>query len=274
MLNRHPRICVPFESAFIVEFYRSLGLYGDLTCGENVRRLVEDIGEHPFVRKGGLLSHPEEVLDLRPSSYRDVVDGIFRVHALKRGKPRWGDKTPGYVTELDVLWKLFPESRVLHVVRDGRDVALSYGRISWGSRHLPTVARDWSWKVTLGHKMGAMMGEHYLEVRYEDLVLAPQSTLMMVCGFLGESFEREMLDFAGDASAELPEDSLQWHRSSVSPPDPTKVNEWRRRMRFSDAMLFDEIAGEALELFGYERVRERTLRSRLKSVYYSTIQRW
>ena len=73
----------------------------------------------------------------------------------------------------------------------------------------------------------------------------------------------------------MPAYSMKWHGASVSPPDETKVFAWKEKMSLSDQILFDEIAGPALELFGYERVNHpATLSSRLKRVYYCTIKRW
>lgn len=274
MLNHHSRLCVPFESVFIPEFHERLDEYGDLAESTNLAKLVTDIAQHSFVERGALLPDPTAVLNARPASYADVVDTIFRSYAESQGKVRWGDKTPSYVTEIDVLRRLFPSCKVIHLVRDGRDVALSHSRTSWGSRHLPTVARDWSWKTTLARKMGGMLQDDYLEVDYETLVLNSASTLQTICDFLGEEFEEQMLDYHRDAEKKMPEKSKEWHRNSMSRPNADKVQEWKRNMPLSDRIIFDEIAGDTLESFGYERVTEQTLLSKLKRVYYSTVVRW
>lgn len=275
MLNSHPHIAVPFESAFIPEFYRRLEAYGDLSEPQNVRRLLDDIAADPWVRKGGLISDAEAVPGYRIASYSELVDAIFTEYARRRGKRRWGDKTPTYVTELDVLWKLFPGCRFVHLVRDGRDVALSLGGISWGSSHVPRVAEDWRWKTMLAHKMGMMVTDHYREVRYEDLVTDTVGTLKSICEFLGEPFAESMLEYHLSAEQDMPGESMQWHRSSVSAPDPSKLYAWKQRMPLSDQILFEEVAGSALDLFGYERVnRPATLDVKLRRIRYAVLKRW
>nr|WP_157862551.1 sulfotransferase [Nitrosococcus halophilus] len=188
---------------------------------------------------------------------------------------RWGDKTPSYCTELDVLWHLFPGCRVIHLVRDGRDVALSLSKISWGSKHIPRVAEEWRWKTTLMRKMGTLLGEHYLEVRYEDLVLDTEATLRTICNFLGEPFHARMMAYQSSSEAEMPVGSIQWHQKSMQAPDPDKVFEWTSKMPLSDQAIFDEIAGPALDLFGYQRiVKHHLFITRLKKLHYAVIQRW
>lgn len=275
MLNNHPALAVPFESVFIPEFYRRLGEYGDLREHGNVERLLGDICADRWVQRGGLVPDPGAVLARGVDSYPALVDAIFSEYARSRGKRRWGDKTPTYVTELDVLWELFPGCRFVHLVRDGRDVALSLSGISWGSSHIPRIAEEWRWKTTLAHKMGRMIPDHYLEVRYEDLVREPTAALRAICGFLGEPYSDAMLDYHASGEQEMPQDSLQWHRSSVSAPDPSKLDAWKRRMSVPDQILFEEFAGSALDLFGYERLnRPATLGSRLRRMRYTLVKRW
>ena len=70
-------------------------------------------------------------LDLEPAqfvhcrSYAQMLNVLFSAWAAREGKPRWGDKTPQYVASIPVLLTLYPNAKVIHCYRDGRDVALS-----------------------------------------------------------------------------------------------------------------------------------------------------
>lgn len=275
MLNNHPRLAVPFESGFIPVFFRRLAEYGNLAEPANVARLLKDICLHPKVEKGGLVPDTGAVLSKPIATYRDLVDAIFSEHARRKGKARWGDKTPAYITEVEILCQIFPDCRLIHVVRDGRDVALSLGGLNWGSRHIPRVAADWRWKTVLAHKVGTVLGERFLEVRFEDLIRDPECELRRICAFLGEAFDPALLEYAASAETEMPADSMQWHRTSTRPPDAGKVYEWKRRMPVADRILFETVAGDALELFGYEREGlAPTMGSRIKGLYYAVVRRW
>jgi hypothetical protein len=257
MMNAHPRIAVPFESDFIPRIYYNLGQYGDLSQSNNISRLLDQIAENSFVKRGALIADKAAILRRQPNTYPDLIRTIYSMYADARGKTRWGDKDPSYTTEIDVLQELFPDCRVIHIVRDGRGVALSSRGIDWGSKHLPTVARSWQWQVTLAHKMGGMLGERFLEIHYEDLVRQPEATLRSVCRFLGEEFSRDMLHYDRSAEEEMPSDALKYHNTSVSQPDPEKVDMWKREMTRADRILFEQLVGNTLAEFGYEVLGQR-----------------
>ncbi len=124
---------------------------------------------------------------------------------------RWGWKLPETSHVMPVMARLFPQARAIHLVRDGRDVAFSpflapkapfWRKIyfnddrifSWRGHaltqrayrehgHLFNAAR-WVNSVTLGRAHGVMMGERYLEVRYEALVADPAAVAARVAAFL------------------------------------------------------------------------------------------
>jgi Sulfotransferase family len=275
MLNAHPRLAIPFESVFIPEFRARAHEFGDLSDDGDRARFVDAIAANHFVQKGKLLPDREAVLARRPSTYAEIVDAIFTEFARAQGKERWGDKSPNYVTEIDVLRELFPDCKIVHLVRDGRDVAVSLANISWGSRHIPNVAQDWRWKTVLAHKMGRLLGDSFLEIRYEDIVVDPERGLRKICEFLGEEWNPHMLGYHEGASDAMPESSMEWHRTSVKPPDPSKIGAWKRKMAAADQIIYQDVAGDALDLFGYERVSApRTVSTRLRSLYYQLVKRW
>jgi len=275
MLNSHPNIAIPFETGFMTDFYPRLGGYGDLAQRSNLERLLGDIGEYHKVKQGKLIEDRDAVLGRPIAGYADLIDAVMSAYAARKGKPRWGDKTPFYVTELDTLWRIFPGCRILHLVRDGRDVAISQRSVGWASTSIPRLAEDWRWKTVLAHKVGMVLGDHYREVRYEDLVLDTEATLRTICDFIGEPYDAAMLDYHAEAAGEMPEQSMKWHKSSVKAPDADKVFAWKRQMTVADRILYQDIAADALEIFGYEREDlPRTMGSRLKGVYYCLMKRW
>jgi hypothetical protein len=200
---------------------------------------------------------------------------VLRVYARSRGKPRFGVKTPSYASEIDSIHSILPRSRIIHIVRDGRDVAVSNRGVSWGSSHVVRVARDWRWQVLVGRKLGNMLGSQYLEIRYEDLVHSPERELARACEFLDVPFDRSMLDYHETAAGEMPADSLRWHGASVSAPDQRKAGAWRHALSVADQLLFEEAAGDALDLFGYPRANAKAgLALPLKRAYYAVVKRW
>ncbi len=197
--------------------------------------------------RGQLIADKDAFLAKEPWSYASRIDAIMTAYAEVRGKTRWGDKTPYYTADIDVLYSIFPRAKFIQVLRDGRDVALSQRQIGWCSNNSFVLARDWRWKTTLCHKVGRVLGpDRYLELRYEDLVHDPDSSLRRACEFLGEEFDAQMLNYHETAQDVVPAESLQWHSNSVRAPDVSKVFAWKRALPVTDRISFEEIAGDTL----------------------------
>lgn len=275
MINRHSRLAVPHETGFITPFYRDRAAYNDCADAFDVARLLRDVARHKLVVRGNLIPDPDSVLAREPRDYRAFVEAVMDAYRKREGKARWGDKTPFYTQDVDILRRIFPEAKIIHLVRDGRDVVASQKSIEWMSGNVPKLARDWAWKVTLLHKVGNCLGADYLEVRYEDLVQAPETVLREICSFLGEAYEPEMLEYTETAEGVVPAESLRWHRNSVRPPDPAKLGEWRRKLSVGEQAIVDEVAGPALETFGYPRAPgAASWRVRATKLYYACLARY
>jgi hypothetical protein len=274
MLNCHSRLHVPFESNFIPDFYDRLDTYGDLRLRPNRARLLADIARQPFVVMGGLLDDPEAILSTPAVTYPGLVRAIFDRHAGLAGKARWGDKTPVYIDALDTLWGLFPGCKIIHLIRDGRDVALSHRKLKWEA-HLPTLAERWRRQTLTARQVGNVLGEAYLEIHYEALVTNPEVPLRRICAFLDEPYEAGMLDYATAVPRDMPAAAMKWHPRLASTLDASGVGAWRRDLSRADRIIFEGIAGPALEVFGYELEHgASSLASLAKGHYYWTMAWW
>ena len=117
-------------------------------------------------------------------------------------------------------------------------------------------------------------GVCFLEVKYERLVINPEDTLAEICAILDAPYDEQTLSHPSSATHGVPEQGLPWHRNSVKPPDLRKVGVWKHRLSRSDRLMFDQIAGDALELFGYEReVFPFDLGSKLKNLIDDGLRR-
>jgi sulfotransferase family protein len=258
ILDAHPDLAIPGESHFAVSF------------GERRREFERPGGfaTEPFLRD--LLRHwgfrrwelPEQdvraAFDETPPS--NVADGIrlaFALYARSRGKPRYGDKTPGFVLHIGMLAELFPEARFVHLIRDGRDVALSYLDTDFGVATLTDAAIYWERFVRAGRAAGNALGPgRYLEVRYEDLVADVERTTVRVCEHIDLPFDPAMLRYF-ERSASLDGLSHAEHHQNISLPPTSGLRDWRTQMAPADVALFEALAGDLLTELGYERATER-----------------
>jgi hypothetical protein len=246
LLRSHPHLAFPEESYFIPAYYKG---YGDPRSAREARRLAATILRLYWVRHWGMPLRPEDFSDCR--TFREVVCRLFETWARQQGKRRWGDKTPHYVAQIPVLLELFPAAKILHIIRDGRDVALSWLKTRFDPLNLYTAASMWNTMVRAGRQAGAGLPQQtYMEVRYETLLAETQPTMREVCAFLDEPFHEAVLKPTLGA---LVFPALQRGGPALSTEIvSSNTGGWKRQMGVPDRILFESVAGDLLEELGYE----------------------
>lgn len=268
MLDSHPNIAIPFETDFILPYYFKCNSFGTLKNNENIRKLLSEIMNNPFIKKGELSSIKVDdlVSKLEEKSYAGVVDCIFRTWATSRNKIRWGDKNPN-APQVHLLNDIFPEAMFLHIIRDGRDVAVSKMnlRASWKAQSVISCAHSWCWNISFVRSISPILGKRYKEIKYENLVTSPEDTLKEVCDWLDEPYSDAMLDYHLTGARRMPSEIIETeHRNSVLPIDRSKIGMWRKKMSKGDRAVFQTITKPLLKSLGYELEDEKAFDFRLK----------
>jgi hypothetical protein len=250
ILDRSPGIAIPDESFFVPLLARRHGRRVD------PERFLDDLGRIPTLASWGVAP-----ADVEPRLYLGIGTGeaiaaVFEAYAEKAGKPRWGDKTPMYMRHLELLDHLFPEAQYVHLIRDGRDAALSFLEMPAGTytrtwAHPATPAEFaclWRTEVEAARALGRRVGPgRYREVRYEELVAGPPSVVESICAFARLPYEPAMTDYRGAVDV-----SAKPHQQRLLQPPTTGVRDWRTDLSAEDARAFEAIAGELLADLGYE----------------------
>ena len=250
MLDRHSQLAIPTESYFVPQLWDRHGADVDREA------FVADVARIARIVEWGV--GPEDVRRRLPerTSFADAVQAIYLAYAEARGKSRFGDKTPAYMQRLDLLERAFPGAQYVHIVRDGRDACLSFlamkrrPRFNWARpRGVAGFAAQWRKEVEEAQSFGATTAAgRYLELRYEDLVAAPEPRLREICKFLGIELEPQMLEYHRDVDPQR----LLDHPMLAEPPKEARTR-WREQMSPEDVRRFEAIAGDLLERLGYER---------------------
>jgi Sulfotransferase family len=257
MLDHHPLLAVSNDPHF-VPFAPGVrdGLDPPVTPA-----LVDWLLGYRTFRRLGLDEAAVRAAAADSRTYTELVGALYDALGRARRKPLAGEKTPRYVRYLPLLHSLFPWAKTLHLVRDGRDVALSTlewaradrgpGRFQlWRSQPLAVCALSWRWHVSTGRRDGTPLGSsYYSEVRYEQLVTSTEQTLRGIAAFLELPYAPEMLDFHRGKTRTDPDLSA---KDAWLPPTPG-LRDWRAQMAPRDVELYEAIAGDLLSLLGYER---------------------
>ena len=247
MLNAHPEVAVPPESRFITE------LWTDQEQVE-VASFLQRLDAHPRFHTWDLpISAVRDELEGRATApYSDAISAAFKAYARVHGKTRWGDKTPRYVEHIAFLAGLWTDARFIHLIRDGRDVALSYADVPFGPKTVGRAARLWSRRVKAGCDAGrALPRGSYIEVNYEDLVDDAEGEIKDICDFLDLDFDPGMLDHTERARDSVLPRASMYNPNVVKPP--SKTRSWRDEMDPRHIAVFEAVAGDVLSELGYER---------------------
>lgn len=252
MLDKHPKLAIPPESHFVLPALRAECNPAQPPHLANLRnRLSASSWFHSWAVP--LTEVEQEWSDRRPDDGSEALRGVFRCYARRQGKELFGDKTPWYGTDIPTLARAFPEARFVHIIRDGRDVALSLlERVELPPYTVPAAIAHWRRRVLAASVAGAALGpKRYCEVRYEDLLEDPEWSLRRLCMFLDLDFSPQMLEYSDSGrEAAMAMDYPQYHRNLVNPP--TKgVRDWRTAMLPRDQHLFEALAGDVLRRYGY-----------------------
>jgi hypothetical protein len=244
VLAAHPEVCITDEAWVFVWVHHSLA---------TLQKRIEDERRHRPQDDGsrGLHLRGSEALGaLVRTAYPEIVREFYR--AQSRHARYWGDKNPHYVGDeepgcLETIRELFPDARFVHLVRDGRDVALSMMRQGWLS--FDAGLQRWRHGVERGSRFGRRLPPHqYVELRYEDLVADDIGMARRLFAFLDIPMHPAVERFCHDQRE---------RRTPLSGPTRdlaggAAFSVWAEGLTPRQRQQSVEIAGEMLVRYGYE----------------------
>jgi len=237
-LLRDSSFGAPFESQFIIKYHNRLPYYEPLDDFGNFSQLFRAILRERAIRQRRVELDPAKVFaDLDDKSYRAVVDAIcFEISRQRKEDVRsWGDKTPEYTLHLESLLSLFSDSRFIYLTRDGRDVALSLMKKSWGPSNVYSSAL--MWKDYIEKKAAFRPLEaagRALFLRYERLLQDPAAEIVRIYQYLDEP---------------CPQSELE---RLVATTIRSNFDKWKHEMSERQRETFERVAADALQAEGYE----------------------
>jgi Sulfotransferase family len=291
MLDSHPEILCKGEGRFFGGSWRQesvkridarrppSSLYNALLEAEYLRLWIER----------SVWSRDDDADEHLTNLTRMAIDYFLTGELSKTGKRLVGDKSPLLTPEtVREIAGIYPEARVIHIIRDGRDVAVSAAYHSWNfgkakknsqpprkraarradpreqrragesifaGNSLRKIAAEWAERVGKTVEEGpALLGENYTEVRYEDLLRSPEGEVQRLLGFLGaERSEKTVRACVRAASFEvLSKGRKRGEEDATSFFRKGVAGDWENVFTERDKRVFEEEAGDLLVNLGYE----------------------
>ena len=222
MLDHHPELAFQFESEYMVQYVGGDGSLPD------PKQVVEKLKLDRIFQHAGFGSDTS-------GDYLHLVNDWLRQKRENDGKPIVGATIHTHFDRIPSIW---PNAKVIHLLRDPRDVANScvvmgwYGNAFAATDHWVEAMRCWD---ALCEKIPE---DRRIEVRYEHLIENPVDTLTGICRFIGVDFDRAIFDYIDGSTYEY--------------PDPKLTYQWKRKMPEHDLRLVEGRIGEELVRRGYE----------------------
>jgi len=265
MLDSHPEMAIPPETGFIP-------LLNSLNESNN-----DDLRKEFFQLLTNFSSWQDFEIDkeifwgkLSQCNPFNISDGcriFYKLYSACFNKLRYGDKTPTYCLNMLEIQKLIPEARFIHLIRDGRDVALSLRKM-WFSpgNEIEVQANYWSRLISTTREQSKQCN-YYLEIYYEDLILNTEKNLKEICHFIELSYHSEMLNYyyhtptrlkehkgriLNDGQVLTQEQRLKQQQKTTEIPDQKNLFKWKEQMSREEIKLYEEKAGPLLKDLGYE----------------------
>lgn len=260
LLNEYFDLGMVNEGQFILKYARRLERYGDRLPKRVHKKFLRNLQQDDFfaiLERNYFIKIDWEKVRLCEPRFSYLVREILCQIADGLGKGRIGSKYPEFGRYLALLDVFFPDALILHVIRDGRDCALSHKSLTWGHQNIYAAARSWSTYVGQVRDYASRICNRYLEVRYEDLLLDREGTLQK----LGQFLFREGYDASG-CKFRIKNTGREKNE------DGATVAKWKKKMKLKDQLLFESVAGEVLADCGYPTIGGTRSISPLAKCFY------
>jgi hypothetical protein len=256
MLHCHPEVAIPRETRFVLESWLQRTKFGDLEEAANRHRLATWIFKRKESQANRLGLDEEEAIErlvAAPPTLGSLLATCFLMYAERNGKPRWGDKRPMYAARLSAVFDLFPHAQFIHVVRDPRACIASMRKLGWYNGKIAPALELWERSIhTVNAWRPKLSADQLLEVKYEDLVTAPEATLTRVATFAGLAADddalRQMLRYHEFEETR----SERYHANLSRPLDPTRLSGWTETLTDAEIAFAEEAAGPLMRQWAYE----------------------
>jgi len=185
----------------------------------------------------------------------DFLCIVMEAIARKQGVRRWAETTPPHLLYLPLIKKEIPDALVVHIIRDGRDVAASLQRAGWcrpfpwdRTRAFLTGAICWRWIVSKGRHYGEALGGDYMEVHYEDLVLNPRETLARIGQFIEHDLDYDLIQKVALGTVRTPNSSFHSDGKEI---ESATIGRWKRMFTLAQLRDIEASIGSLLTDTGY-----------------------
>ena len=247
--------------------------YGSLKKRKNYSKFISDwTNSKQFFRSGLDPVQFRREADAYYEDYTDFLRFFMNNIARKQGRNRWAEQTPGHLSYMEQLHKAFPQAKFIHVIRDGRDVAISRRKVGWtGTRSkdplkkLLCAAKSWEMCIKEGQTAGRKLGDRYIEIRYEDIITNLDDVLRNINNFAQINVNRRKIVDSSVGSLGNGNTAFDDKMDGISPKG---LNRWEKELTDTEKNSLHLAIGGTLHSLGYTTKNKSNLNVPWKTKIY------
>lgn len=248
ILGSHEKCVATPESQFVIDVLTGQGLDNKEI---DLCKMIKLIKSHWRFKLWNLDLPPRFDQKFEPQ-YPQLIKWIVKKYsqtANKEAATIWVDHTPSHIKYCKTLIRLFPNAKIIHIVRDGRAVASSIMPLDWGPNTIAEAAYYWKENVIYGLAAQCHWERNrVIDVRYEDLLQKPEVTTKRICSLLDIDFQPKMINANG---YRVPQYTAGQHSLVGMKPDITRINNWEKKLTARQIEIFESVTGELLSYLNY-----------------------
>lgn len=267
VLNSHSKICVPPELQIIVSAGNGERLFDKYTSGElkkfSSKHFIDLVKQCCPYHLELFFDYQKHFKELKypQTDLAEILNNFFDHICYTHNKEIFLEQTPWNGQNLGILKKLFPKMKVIHLIRDGRDVALSFLKTPWWYKDIEKNILRWEKEINCIHQFGTNNLDNFFEIRYEDLILNPEIELSKILTLLDLRFEKDMINpeklinysemFKGNFLNNQSNNFKNWTKNKKETFFKDSIYAWRKEVpsKFSD---LPKSVSDTLKRFNYE----------------------
>jgi protein-tyrosine sulfotransferase len=257
MLNMNPAIAVvpeQFALSYSIIRYKLFNYRSWAALVDDIVSLFESASH--WKTDLGFLKKELKSLSKSQQSLRSLIDLIYTGYLNTAGDNYkvWGDKTPRNTIMLDYIYPVYPESKYIFLVRDGRDVVRSYihGSERFFGRYNKLENAIWLWNNSISRwesLYARVKPNQTFVIQYERLVSEPAMVLMELCEFLNVKYNNAMLNFSKDDRMKV--NDLNIHENVSKKINTNSIGSWESYLTDSQKQVVERKMKANLEKWGY-----------------------
>lgn len=169
-----------------------------------------------------------------------LIDEVYKTYAAQQFPNAlvWGDQSPIYTFYFPYIKKVFPEAKYLHLVRDGRDVIASLIKKD-GQDYFNEAIYRWKESIKRARKLQDEVGlDKFIEIKYENLVIEPETTLEQISKFIGIEYTSKMLDY-WKLDSTVESKFYNFHRNLEKPVFTSSIGGWKNKLSIEQKKILD-----------------------------------